>query len=433
MSGYENNALLEEEEGNFNEVVDGKDDVFSAGEDSFSVNGQLKLVSKVTTTLLDIDLEDVEISNFKKISRSKTIVGLTGSVSELGVATPIHLMALEDEGTYTVLEGLRRVFAAIRNGVTTVKAIVWDFEDKQEGKTKANLISLMLNRSERYSAEELWEQMKILEEVNGATPGLIEYLLQMQAGDAMKLKDVMLADLDYTDIKTDLIDGLTTIEQAYKKLCAERRKENRLMKEDSMVLEGTAVSGVDDVSEQQNLSIDAVKDLLDLTEQSISGETLEDLDRSNEARGDVTQDPKDRKPLDANLKKAVLARDKFTCQCCGTGGEQWLSVLVCHHIIQVSQGGPDTMENLVTLCNNCHVTLHTYAWGKIYVTLETLSEAEKETFKKIFRYGNVIIEADKRMGRTKEQAMKEDKGSARQLYPGEGLTDNKKAFAEASA
>lgn len=430
MSDYENSVVYEEDEADLNEEVSSSDNLLSSENDSFDVNGQLKVVSKVTRTLKDIPVEDIVVFNFKKMSRTKTIVGLTGSISELDVATPIHLLALEDEDTYMLLDGLRRVFGAMRNGVDTIKAVVWDFEDKQEGKSKANLISLLLNRSERFSASELWEQMKILEEVNGASPGLIEYLLQMQAGDAMKLKDIMLADLDYTDIKTDLIDGLTSIEQAYKKLCAERRKENRLMKEDAMVLEGNTVTGVDDVSEQQNLSVDAVKDLLDLTEQSIEDESLEDLDRSSEARGDMVQDPKNRKPLDAGLKKAVLARDKFTCQCCGTGGEQWLSVLVCHHIIQVSQGGPDTMENLVTLCNNCHVTLHTYAWGKIFVTLDSLSDTEKETFKKIFRYGNVIIEADKRMGRTKEQAMKEDRGSARQLYPGEGLKDNKQAFAE---
>lgn len=394
------------------------------------INSALQIKSKISIKLDTIKVDDIITSNFKKIGRSDSLIGLSGVVGEWGVVTPIHVLKLQDEDSYLIFDGLRRVFAALRSGQTEVPAMVWDFEDKQEGMEKANLLSLMINRSQKFTSKEIWEQMQILEEVNGANPGLIEFLLQMHSGEAMKLKDVMLSDVEYSEIRNDLMDGITTIDAAYKKLCNERRKENRLAKEDALVLEGGIGADPDEVSDEQNLSVDAVKDLLDLTATDVSGESLEDLDRSDEARGgDHVQDVDNRHPLDPALKQAVLIRDKFTCQCCNLGGEQRLATLAVHHIIQVSQGGPDSEKNLVTVCVNCHLLIHSYAWGKIYVKLEELSETEKKTFKNIFKYGNVILEADKRIGRSKEQAMKVDRGAVRHPFPGEGLKGNKEAFA----
>lgn len=46
----------------------------------------------------------------------------------------------------------------------------------------------------------------------------------------------------------------------------------------------------------------------------------------------------------------VLQRDKFTCQHCGlVGGD-----LECDHIVNQAQGGTDAMDNLQTLCKECH-------------------------------------------------------------------------------
>lgn len=431
MSGFDNDSALAE----YGLTDNTEQDQSSSNssyypEDDGSIPSALKIKSKIDLSFHTIKIEDIVTSEFKKISRQDTIIGLTGVVGEWGVVNPIHVLKLEDDDLFMMLDGLRRVFGALRSGKSEIWAIVWDFSDPEEGKEMANVLSLMINRSQKFKTKELWEQMQILEEANAASPGFIEYLLQLNSGDAMKLKDVMLSDIEYSDIREDLMQGMTTIDGAYRKLCNERKKENRLAKEDHLVIESTGGSGEDDISDEQQLSVDEVKDLLDLTSTDVGESTLDDLDRSAEARGgEQVQDPKDRQPLDANLKKAVMVRDNFKCRCCGIGGEQWLSILVCHHVIEVVQGGPDTVDNLVTLCINCHITLHNYAWGKIYVKLDELDEKEKQTFKSIFKFGNIIIEADKRIGRSKEQAMKEGRASVRSPFPGEGLKDNKEAFA----
>jgi len=62
---------------------------------------------------------------------------------------------------------------------------------------------------------------------------------------------------------------------------------------------------------------------------------------------------------DANWEQLALAckhRDGFRCvKCGGTRG-----ALHAHHRIPKSQGGPDTLENLITLCTRCHALHHTH-------------------------------------------------------------------------
>ena len=55
-----------------------------------------------------------------------------------------------------------------------------------------------------------------------------------------------------------------------------------------------------------------------------------------------------------NVKAAVLNRDTYSCQICGAKDTR----LEIHHIQFRSQGGSDTMDNLVTLCKNCHGKVH---------------------------------------------------------------------------
>lgn len=55
-----------------------------------------------------------------------------------------------------------------------------------------------------------------------------------------------------------------------------------------------------------------------------------------------------------NVKSAVLNRDDYKCQICGSKDIQ----LEVHHIIYRSNGGSDRMDNLVTLCHDCHSKIH---------------------------------------------------------------------------
>lgn len=54
-----------------------------------------------------------------------------------------------------------------------------------------------------------------------------------------------------------------------------------------------------------------------------------------------------------NAKAYVRDRDSYKCRVCGSK-----SKIEVHHIKFRSQGGPDTPDNLVCLCHDCHAKLH---------------------------------------------------------------------------
>ena len=53
------------------------------------------------------------------------------------------------------------------------------------------------------------------------------------------------------------------------------------------------------------------------------------------------------------MRKMVLARDGFVCQCCDARTKLHL-----HHIVFREHGGATTPENLLTTCNACHGRIH---------------------------------------------------------------------------
>jgi len=58
----------------------------------------------------------------------------------------------------------------------------------------------------------------------------------------------------------------------------------------------------------------------------------------------------------ANRKAAVLHRDEYKCQQCKKAKKG--AVLHVHHIAYRSEGGSDSMDNLITLCKPCHDGVH---------------------------------------------------------------------------
>jgi hypothetical protein len=80
-------------------------------------------------------------------------------------------------------------------------------------------------------------------------------------------------------------------------------------------------------------------------------------------RGSQYQDPT---RLDENLRIACLMRDGYRCQHCQKQGVR----LEVHHIWFRSNGGKDTLANLLTLCEHCHNRLHK---GKIMLQVTGVS------------------------------------------------------------
>jgi 5-methylcytosine-specific restriction endonuclease McrA len=53
------------------------------------------------------------------------------------------------------------------------------------------------------------------------------------------------------------------------------------------------------------------------------------------------------------LREQVLWRDGWRCQFCGS-----TTNLEVHHQVFRSRSGPDQENNLITLCNGCHSSVH---------------------------------------------------------------------------
>lgn len=64
--------------------------------------------------------------------------------------------------------------------------------------------------------------------------------------------------------------------------------------------------------------------------------------------GELTR-PERRPHIPLSIRRAVYERDGFACLACGTADR-----LTLDHIQHYSAGGPDTVENLRTLCRSCN-------------------------------------------------------------------------------
>ena len=378
---------------------------------------------KFTLERKTVGVREIGLSEPVKKGRTDTIIGLTQTIAELGVLTPIHVMTVEqydekdpDSYKYTMLDGTRRLFGAIKSGQKEIEAVIWDFKDKDVGRNLALPLGLMINRHERRRWKEVWELYQILELQFNITPGTLEFLLQLEAGDAMKLKDCMLCD--YDEVKEMLINGTKSLEQAYKQLQKLRKEENKLAKEEETGL-AKNIEGADEVVTQEEapkLSDDEVSSILELegsiSDEEIDSMSFEDLDKSEEVRGIEHQKVGERHPTDPAIRQATFRRDDFKCRCCGTGDEFFLPTLVYHHLIPVHCSGADTVENGLTLCDACHNALHNTERGDVVMSkemFEKYDETQQKRIKLIMKYANIAIKANQLSGKKREQVKKESK------------------------
>lgn len=59
----------------------------------------------------------------------------------------------------------------------------------------------------------------------------------------------------------------------------------------------------------------------------------------------------------------VFIRDNYTCQCCGKSKDK---ILQTHHIIYRSNGGSNRVDNLITVCTDCHTYQNHKKGGVLY-------------------------------------------------------------------
>lgn len=403
---------------------------------------------KITSDKYDLRKERIQIKSIGfseplKVGRKQTMIGLTKSIGELGVVTPIHVMTTEmyeededddDSYQYILLDGLRRIFGATKNNIAEIEAVIWDFHDKELGRQLALPLSLILNRTQKRSWAEVWDLYTILEMQSQVTPGTLEYLLQLEAGDAMKLKDVMLCD--YSEVKEGLLSGEKSLDQCYKMLQKLRKEEDALANEDSTGFSDTVEDAEEIVNDERKelLSDDDVMQLLELSNNLDENDIDEaDFEEMN-AQGDVEhQVVGERHPVDPSIKQGTFQRDKYKCRCCETGGVAFLGTLIYHHLVPVADGGPDTVENGLTLCDSCHQILHITQknGGRINMTKEQFDEYDDKTqrrIKLILKFAKVAVEADKIRGRNKKEIMQDANASARHRMPGETLKETQRMY-----
>lgn len=417
-------------------------DATFSGEEKLS--NLLKITSDSYTRKFEkIRLDQIGFTDPVKKSRAETMTGLTSIVKDLGVLDPIDVMTVEDpddDYKYVLISGLRRVFAALKNGQTEIDAIVWDFKDKDQGNDLALYLGLLLNRTQKRNWGEIWHLYQVLELQSAITPGTLEYLLQLESGDAMKLKDVMLCD--YDEVKQALLSGEKNLDGAYKLLAKLRKEEDKLAKEDetgvSDTVEGAEEIASDNVGEQGQLSDQDVMELLEMVDGVDEDVTDEDFDEVNKGSFEEEgQKVGERHPVDPAIRQGTFQRDNFRCRCCGTGGVAFLGTLVYHHAIPVSAHGKDSVANGLTLCDSCHQVLHCAekAGGKIPMTkeqFEEYSEAEQLRIKRILKFAKVAVEAHKRVGNSRDKIVKEATASGRHRMPGETLKETQIGFATAN-
>lgn len=399
-----------------------------------------------------IEFDSLLIPDPIKKGRKETYLGLSTSIAELGILTPIHVMVTEGyadwvaengdepyEGyKYILIDGFRRVWGGYKCGLSRCNAMIWDFEDKDKGTELSTFLSLVLNKVQKRSWSEIWYLYQILEIQSALTPGTLEYLLQLEPGDAMKLKDIMTCD--YSEVKDDLMSNKKTISQAYNQLQKLRKEEDQLMKEDNQgIADLDQADGVIEEAGDATLSNDEVKEILEMEDNfdgELSDEDFDELMGNNV--DDERQTVGERHPLDPTLRAAVLQRDNYCCQISGIGKglpvNIALAILNVHHKIPVHCGGTDTMDNLITVSLDAHTLIHVIErnMGKLGMSKEkfdALDEEQQEFIKGVMKIARIAVEANKRQGKNRDQVKKEADVPRFQM-PGVVQKENIKAIKE---
>lgn len=379
-----------------------------------------------------VDFDDLLIPEPLKQFRSETYSGLSTSIAELGILSPIHVMITEsyaeyvkenpdeefDGFKYILLDGFRRVWGGYKNGITRCNSVILDFKDKDKGNEISLVLSRVLNKSQSHSWVELWDMYKILMSQSPLSEGTLDYLLHLDSGDSTKLKSIMENADRFPEPKEDLISNKKTLQQAFNMLEKARKEVDKLAEEDNTGISNMEqASGVVEKAGDTVLSDDEIKDILEMGsgfDGELSEEDFDELMGNNIP--DEQQTVGDRHPLDPALRAAVLQRDGYCCQVSGVGrglpANIALAILNVHHKIPVHCGGKDTMDNLITLSLDAHTLVHIIErnMGKLGMSKEqydSLDEKDQKFIQGVMKIARIAVEANKRQGKSREQVRKE--------------------------
>lgn len=399
--------------------------------------------------------------------RADTYSGLFNVIREMGVIVPVVVTPLAEYADfladnnittgaeadelgyagprYRVLDGWRRIFASLKNNQDEIPAAIVTFHDPEVGRDLSNLMHLVLNRAQKHTWGEKWSMQKVMEESYSLTPSMLDWLLNLDAGDSMRLKEVMLAE--YPEVTEGFLSGKKDLVRSYKALEKLRKEEANPTAGD----DARKISSVDEASDfaaddtgDAPLSDEEVKNLLemgdelrevrdllnkeadtddtDIDDDNYGGDPIpenaaeqvgfeggdDDEDMFGEVDENTVQDTKDRKPLSKELRTAILARDEFTCQACGYGkgitSMVHLGQLEAHHKTSVYVGGSDAMSNFVTLCQRCHGLVHILAGfnAKIGMTkeeFEKVPDNDQTMFRVCIKFAKIILKAEEETGK----------------------------------
>lgn len=438
----------------------GNPDLVEEYENTFDNEEKISHAMKLTSENFTIDtgvvyFDSLIIPDPIKNARKDTYTGLSTSVAEIGIVTPIHVMITEgyaewvaenpgydvedyDGPKYILIDGFRRIWAGYKSGLTRCNAVIWDFEDKDKGSDLLVILARILNKSQRQSWLETWNLYNILMAQSPLTENTLDYLLHLDSGDSSKLRSIMENADRFPEPKEDLLANKKTLQQAFNMLEKMRKELDKLAEEDNQgISEMEQADGVVEKAGDQVLSDEEVKEVLEMGD-NFDGELSED--DFDELMGnnlpDDGQKVGERHPLDPALKAAVLARDGYCCQVTGRGkglpAPIALAILNVHHKIPVSCNGKDTMDNLITVCLDVHTLIHIIErnGGKLGMSKEqydSLPEEEKEFITGTMKIARIAVEANKRLGRTKEQIRKDTSDAIKFKMPGLVQKENMEA------
>lgn len=397
-----------------------------------------------------IPLQDIRVTKTMMSERQATRYGLRKSISDESVLVPIHVMPtvafgkwidagndpdeFESNDRYLLIDGYRRVYSAMQTDTYDVPAVVWNFKDREYGERYILTLGVYLNRTAPKNMQEVAKTIDHLKG-NGITKNRqLDWLLGLDHGDSAKIEDIMTCGFD--DIIEPFIEGKKTLAQSESALKKKRAAENKYLEEDNLGLadlpdsDNVVAQDSDEegTGKKKGKTREEVDELMGIVEPSEAEAAKEEM---LEPQKPHVQDVKHREKLDKNLRAEVLRRDGYKCVCCGAGEglpiNFALTLLQAHHKVSVANHGPDTLDNLVTVCPNCHTLIHTLLFNKGQFDREDLAKLppdEQKKMHKVIEIASVDFAANKKAGKTGADLVKDNANHNMFKMPGVDQREN---------